>query len=99
MNRILDSNTIDDLVGALAQSATVAAVGLSAAALACAVARVHRRTGRPVAVVVADGDGAEAMQGDLAFFLGQDAHLLSFPAYNLRPFKRLAYHGDTAATR
>ncbi|MEE4607939.1 MAG: hypothetical protein V2L15_03545, partial [Desulfobacteraceae bacterium] len=89
MTRILDSKTIDDLVAALKRSATVEAVGLTAAALAYTVARIHRHTGRPVAVVVADSDRAAAMQGDLAFFLGADAPLLSLPVYNLRPFKRL----------
>ncbi|MDD2604275.1 MAG: transcription-repair coupling factor, partial [Desulfobacteraceae bacterium] len=93
------SESIDALLAALEGSVAVEAVGLSAAALACAVARIYRHTGRPVAVVVADDETAAAMHGDLSFFLGTDAPLLSLPSYNLKPFKRLAYHGETAATR
>jgi transcription-repair coupling factor (superfamily II helicase) len=93
------SATIEDLIAALEPRATVAATGLSGAALAAAVARIYRRIPRPVAVVVSDDEAAAAMQGDLFFFLGPDAPLLPFPGYNLKPFKRLAYHGETAATR
>jgi transcription-repair coupling factor (superfamily II helicase) len=99
MPLIPNSGSIDDLIAALEGRTPVEAAGLSAAALAYGVARIYRHTGRPVAVVVADGETAAAMHGDLSFFLGTDAPLLTLPSYNLKPFKRLAYHGETAATR
>ena len=52
-----------------------------------------------MAVIVPSGDAAAAFCRDLCFFLPEAAGLLTFPAYNLLPFKRLAYHGETAARR
>ena len=99
MSRHLPSPPIDDLLNALSYPATVDATGLTAPALAYVVARIYRPAARPVVVVVPDSESASAFNADLRFFLPDDPPLLSFPAYNLLPYKRLAYHGETAATR
>ena len=99
MSRHLPSTPIDDLLAALAHRITLDATGLTAPALAYLVARIYRHAARPVVVVVPASDSAAAFNADLRFFLPDDPPLLSFPAYNLLPYKRLAYHGETAATR
>ena len=94
----LKSATFYDLQAALQQD-TIQATGLTASALAYTVARLHRSTARPVVVVLPSSESAASFETDLQFFLPPEAALLEFPAYNLLPYKRLAYHGETAASR
>ncbi len=91
--------TIENLIAALENRPTLEAAGLSAPALAFAAARLYRRIGRPMVVVVPDGETAATLSADLRFFLPDDRSVLEFPLYNLRPFKHLSFHGETAATR
>ena len=66
----LKSATLHDLQAAL-QQGSVQATGLTASALAYAVAQLHRSTGRPVVVVSPSGESAAAFEADLRFFFAR----------------------------
>lgn len=74
--------------------------GLSFSAAAYAMAAIQRRHGSPLFVVVDSDKTAARLVDELGFFIGlPDVPIHHFPAYNLSPYKRLAYHNETAAHR
>jgi len=82
------------------KSGRIDCIGLSGAQGAYAVARLYRRLQRPMVVVLSDGEVAEHFAKNLLFFCEPPApQVIHFPAYNLLPFKFLAYHAQTAAER
>jgi transcription-repair coupling factor (superfamily II helicase) len=70
------------------------------AARAYFVSNVYYEQRVPLVVVVPSSREAERFAEDLRFFLAAPAPaVLYFPAYNLLPYKHLAYHSETAARR
>jgi transcription-repair coupling factor (superfamily II helicase) len=74
--------------------------GLNGTAVGYAIAEIRRRYRVPMAVVVDSAKGAEALVEELCFFC-EDALPTPrlFPAYNISPYKQIAYHNETAARR
>ena len=82
------------------RSGAIDIVGVSGAATACAVAEIQRRCRLPMVVVTDSVKGAETFFEQLCFFCGDTATgPRLFPAYNISPYKLIAYHNETAARR
>src|SRR6056297_688173 len=63
-------------------------------------AQIARSVQRPICLVLPTRKICDAMAVDLQFFLGQgNREIAVFPAYNILPFKQIAYHNETAAQR
>ena len=74
--------------------------GLTDAARAYLVSRIYEEHRRPMVWIAATPARAERCLADLRFFAGADDWpILFFPPYHILPFKRLSYHGETAAER
>ena len=74
--------------------------GLSPSAAAYAIAAVRTRHRLPMLVISESDKSAETLCDELAFFMGAARpRPFRFPGYNLSPYKRLAYHNETAARR
>lgn len=64
------------------------------------ISRLAEKSKRIVFVVVPSKQVAETVVQDLAFFSGPSTPpAFLFPPYNILPFKRVAYHNETAARR
>ncbi|RJP81234.1 MAG: transcription-repair coupling factor [Desulfobacteraceae bacterium] len=64
------------------------------------VAKLYQQLRQTVVVILPSPGDVEKFLADLQFFLPvDDNNLLMFPAYNIQPFKLLAYHNETAALR
>jgi transcription-repair coupling factor (superfamily II helicase) len=64
------------------------------------VSAIHKRLKTPLMVVAADRKQMEQVADDLLFFTDpENPQVLTFPDYNLLPFKRLSFHSETAAER
>ncbi len=74
--------------------------GLSGTPSAYYLFQQYRAHPRPFIVILPSGKAAEQFVNDFDFF-SQQEHIpcLLFPAYNLLPYKFLAYHSETAAQR
>ncbi|MFW5957543.1 MAG: transcription-repair coupling factor [Desulfosalsimonas sp.] len=79
----------------------VSCTGAVGAERAYMLSHISRRLKRPVFVVVSGISEGEGLVQDLDFFSGTDDALpvYLFPPYNILPFKRVAYHNETAARR
>ncbi|MCF8094550.1 MAG: transcription-repair coupling factor [Desulfobacteraceae bacterium] len=75
--------------------------GAAGAERAYMLSRLSRRLGRPLFVVVSGTTQGEKLIQDIAFFSGTDEAppVYLFSPYNILPFKRIAYHNETAARR
>jgi len=74
--------------------------GLVGSEKAFIVSRIYKKHRIPVFVIVPSPKDAERFVQDLRFFMEDfDEEIIYFPPYNLLPFKHLAYHNETAATR
>ncbi len=74
--------------------------GLVGSEKALLVSRIYKKHGMPVFVILPSQKDAERFMQDLRFFMEDcSEQILYFPSYNLLPFKHLAYHNETAATR
>ena len=89
MSRDVKPANLKHLLKALEQDGSVQTTGLTLPALAYAVTRIHHSIRKPVVVVLPENESTAAFGADLRFFLAHEASLLSFPAYNLLPYKRL----------
>ncbi|MCF8110638.1 MAG: transcription-repair coupling factor [Desulfobacteraceae bacterium] len=97
-----DTGPVQTLYEKLEQGADrVSCTGTAGSERAYMLWQLSRRIRRPMFVVVSAMSQGEALVQDLAFFSGTgDAPpLYLFPPYNILPFKRVAYHGETAARR
>ena len=82
------------------EAGRIECTGLSGAAVAFLLAGIHRLTVLPLLVVVPTAKAAAALRDDLRFFLPEaETRLLEFPAYNILPYKSMAYHNETTAKR
>ncbi|MFZ7125412.1 MAG: transcription-repair coupling factor [Desulfobacterales bacterium] len=74
--------------------------GLSGPAAAYAVSRIYETRRLPMLVVLPDGKAARRFHDDLRFFMGDGMPPpMLFSAYNILPYKFVAYHNETAAGR
>lgn len=74
--------------------------GLSFSAAVYAIADIFRYLKLPFFIVTESDKTADMLAEELRFFIGRpDFQIHRFPAYNLSPYKRLAYHNETAARR
>jgi len=78
--------------------------GLQGAARAYALARLTRTLKAPLVCIATDEEAADALAGDLAFFLGGkgtpfEPHVLRLPADEVLPFDELSPDADTIADR
>lgn len=74
--------------------------GVEGSQAAYAAGRIHSATGGPTVVVVPSVRAAETVADDLRFFAQDPAsEILTFPVYNILPFKMVSYHNETAARR
>ena len=64
------------------------------------IARLFMELGQTIVVIVPSLKDADRIIEDLNFFLKESSSaILYFPPYNIKPFKPLAYHNQTAAMR
>ncbi|MBS3809206.1 MAG: transcription-repair coupling factor [Desulfobacterales bacterium] len=82
-------------------AASVTCTGAAGAERAYMLSRLSRRLKRPLFIMVPGMNEAESLVQDLAFFSDTDdaPPVYLFPPYNILPFKRVAYHNETAARR
>lgn len=74
--------------------------GLTGASTAYLVSRLRAELEMPVFLVTSTQKAIDSLAEDLLFFLPPSAVPASiFPAYNISPFKFIAYHNETAARR
>ncbi len=78
----------------------ITCTGLSQAAAACLIAGIYRAATDPLLVVAPTARIGTSLRDDLQFFLPEaETGLLEFPAYNILPYKSMAYHNETTAKR
>jgi transcription-repair coupling factor (superfamily II helicase) len=101
MNQNQAKTIFESLADQLAQAkARLGCTGLSGAAAAYLIAGIRRVATFPILVVVPTAKTGASFGGDLRFFLPEaESHLLEFPAYNILPYKTMAYHNETTAKR
>ena len=102
MRQNQEKSTLRALLEALpGRKTALDAVGFSGADKAYAISRIHEKLLKPVVVVVSSPKKALQLCDDLKFFLRNDPDgvVAYIPPYNLLPFKFLASHNETAATR
>ncbi|MBU4318568.1 MAG: transcription-repair coupling factor [Proteobacteria bacterium] len=94
-------NRIDPLVRRLAQGPGIQnCVGADGSDRALIVSRIRQSLKTPMVVVAADQKQMEQFAYDLSFFTDpENPRILTFPDYNLLPFKRLSFHSEIAAER
>ncbi len=83
---------------ALAPGEVLSLSGLNGSARAYYIARLFKRSGRPVLVVASDDEDAEAFYEDLVFFLGQ-GHVQRLPSTEMLPFELQPTHEDISSAR
>jgi len=93
--------TADTLISHIpGRSDALHCTGLSGSERAYIVSEIYQQHKLPLTVIVATTKDAERFKEDLEFFSPPDAPPVTvFPSYNILPFKRLAYHSETAARR
>ncbi|MFW6080388.1 MAG: transcription-repair coupling factor [Desulfosalsimonas sp.] len=97
-----DENPIEYAADLLQQVAVkVSCTGAAGSERAYMLSRLSRQLRRPMFVVVSSTAEGENLAQDLAFFSDTDESppVYVFPPYNILPFKRVAYHNETAARR
>ncbi len=82
------------------RDAGIDCTGLTDSGAAFLVSRLLREVKGPIFLVTSSMKAAEVFEEDLRFFLPDAVNLTSkFPAYNLSPYKFMAYHSETASRR
>jgi transcription-repair coupling factor (superfamily II helicase) len=101
MNQNQAKTIFESLADQLASAqACIDCTGLSGAAAAYLISGIRRVTTFPILVVVPTAKTGASFGDDLRFLLSEaEADLLEFPAYNILPYKTMAYHTETAARR
>ena len=100
MERTQAKNRLDTLIQEIPdRNRRILCTGLPGPAQARLVHRIYRETGLPVCVVLPTPKNVEGFLENLQFFCSDSNSLLSFPSYNLSPFKFVSYHNQTAAER
>ena len=79
---------------------SITCYGMSGSERAYLIRRIYQELRKPIFVVAPSGKAAQSLLEDLRFFQDSaEMPLFLFPAYNILPFKFLAYHNETAARR
>ncbi|MBW1889639.1 MAG: transcription-repair coupling factor [Deltaproteobacteria bacterium] len=102
MNQNQVKITLNTLMNAVpGRKSTIDCVGFSGAEKAYAVSRLYEQLGMPTVVVASSPKSAKQFCDDLRFFFRNDSeHVVEyFPPYNILPFKFMASHNETAASR
>ena len=102
MDQNQEKSHLNALLEALpGRKAALDLVGFSGASKAYAIYRIYEELGLPAVVVASSPKKALQFCDDLKFFLRNDPDgvVAYLPPYNLLPFKFLASHNETAATR
>ena len=74
--------------------------GLSEASTAWLISKIQQLRASCLLVVVPNAKIGAIVRSDLRFFLpASQTRLLEFPAYNILPYKSMAYHSETTAKR
>ncbi|NVM20966.1 MAG: transcription-repair coupling factor [Desulfobacterales bacterium] len=74
--------------------------GLSGAEQAYLLCRLHAELKRPIVVVCATAKEAELLAADIHFFSGKtNIPIITFPSYDISPYKPLSYHPETSCRR
>jgi transcription-repair coupling factor (superfamily II helicase) len=94
-------HSIGDLLTMLMDArGRVNCTGLSGAERAYLLYRLDGELNRPLFLLCATAKEAERLAQDLSFFCGKtQAHIITFPAYDILPFRHLSYHPETACQR
>ena len=94
-------HTIDDLIKTFEEtSGRVHCTGLSGPERAYVLYRLYKALKRPIFVLCPEAKEAESLEEDLRFFSGKsDIPIVSFPSYDILPFKPLSYRPETSTTR
>lgn len=94
-------HSIGDLLTMLRDATgRVDCTGLSGAEQAYLVYRLYGDLKRPLFVLCASAKEAEGLAQDIGFFSAQtDPPIITFPSYDILPFKPLSYHPETACQR
>ena len=101
---MIQNQAINSVQALFAQIATrdrsITCLGLNGSDRAYLVSKIYHQLRIPMLVVAPSIKEAESFLENLRFFNPDvDFPLFSFPAYNILPFKFLAYHNETAARR
>jgi transcription-repair coupling factor (superfamily II helicase) len=101
MNQNQAINSLKTLTAqVLRRESSVECHGLSGSERAFLISKIYQELQIPIFVVTPSTKAAQSILDDLRFFKHTaDAPLFLFPAYNILPFKFLAYHNETAARR
>ena len=94
-------HAIADLLKTLGETpGRVNCTGLSGAERAYLLVRLYKALKRPIFVLCPGAKEAEALEEDLRFF-SDEAHvpIVSFPSYDILPFKPLSYRPETSSRR
>ena len=94
-------HSIGDLLTMLRDATgRVDCTGLSGAEQAYLVYRLYGELKRPLFVLCASAKKAERLAQDIGFFSAEtDPPIITFPSYDILPFKPLSYHPETACQR
>lgn len=97
----LSNPVIDTMIESVKSgAASIRCSGAAGSERAYAVSLLVQKLNRPFFAVLPTLSEAESFAQDLQFFTdGADIPILLFPPYNILPFKRIAYHNQTAAQR
>lgn len=92
---------VEDIIRRLREGAgEISCTGALGAERAYLVSKMSRWLDRPLIVIVPETTEAESFAQDLSFFGDSGTPpVYFFPPYNILPFKRVAYHNETAARR
>jgi transcription-repair coupling factor (superfamily II helicase) len=101
MTQNQDKMSVQELIERLpGRSTGIDCTGLTGASAAYLVSRLRAELEMPIFLVASSQKAVDSLAEDLHFFLPPSAVAASiFPAYNLSPFKFIAYHNETAARR
>ena len=82
------------------RSTSLTVTGLEGSSAAYLATAINRQLSRPVVLIAASAKLADQRRAEIECFNTEtDDPVVSFPAYNLSPFKFMAYHNETAARR
>jgi transcription-repair coupling factor (superfamily II helicase) len=101
MHQNQEINSTVELIDQLfAHQRSIDCIGVTGSEKAYLIARIYDRHLRPIVVLAPTAKAAEEFLEDLKFFnpVGK-SKIFHFPAYNILPYKSLAYHSETAANR
>ncbi|MGD2010002.1 MAG: transcription-repair coupling factor, partial [Desulfobacterales bacterium] len=101
MTQNQDKMSVQELIERLSGRSTgIDCTGLTGASAAYLVSRLRAELDMPIFLVTSSQKAIDNLAEDLRFFLPPPARPASiFPAYNISPFKFIAYHNETAAKR